>query len=109
MESYHRFGATMKNFYVQISRAIHGMTLVTDNKEHLIEAIQRNNDEKPAALDMVSSHQLITHDTRFKEQTTLQMQAVIDKKVRFETNTDELHFEKTRHQKTPEHIKELER
>ncbi len=42
MESFHRFGTTLNNFYVQISRAIHGMILVTDNKEKLIEAIEKN-------------------------------------------------------------------
>ncbi|MDP3704446.1 MAG: MobF family relaxase [Legionellaceae bacterium] len=105
MESYHRFGATMKNFYVQISRAIHGMTLVTDDKELLSQAIQRNNDEKQAALDIVSSLQL----DRFKKQTNLSIQFVIDKKLHFEKQANELRFEKISHQKTPEYAKEIER
>ena len=103
MESYHRFGATMKNFYVQISRAIHGMTLVTDNKEQLVEAIQRNNDEKPAALDMVSIQQLRMHESK------LSIQTVIDKKIQFEHQAQELNFTKVSHQKSVEYIKELER
>lgn len=53
MESYNKFGSTLKNFYVQISRAIYDMTLVTDNKERLIEAVINNNDEKKAALDIL--------------------------------------------------------
>lgn len=109
MESYHRFGATMKNFYVQISRAIHGMTLVTDNKEQLTQAIQRNNDEKQAALDIVSSPQLKKHENRFYEQANLSIQLVIDKKRHFEKQVDELRFEKLNHQKIPNYIKELER
>jgi ATP-dependent exoDNAse (exonuclease V) alpha subunit len=66
MESYHKFGATMKNFYVQISRAIHGMTLVTDDKKELHDAIRRNVDEKQAALDMISSHKLQEHNLRLE-------------------------------------------
>ncbi|MDF1931767.1 hypothetical protein PGH45_19250 [Legionella pneumophila] len=65
MESFHRFGSTLNNFYVQISRAIHGMTLVTDNKEELVHAIRRNSNEKPASMDITSSAQLIHHERRF--------------------------------------------
>ncbi|MDP3705197.1 MAG: hypothetical protein Q8R24_04730 [Legionellaceae bacterium] len=118
MESYHRFGATMKNFYVQISRAIHGMTLVTDDKVQLTEAIQRNHDEKQAALDMISSRQLMAHERRFQEHGNMSFQAVIDKKKTFEIEervkrfvptVSELRFEKTPIPKEPVPIKELER
>ncbi len=84
MESYHQFGATMKNFYVQISRAIHGMTLVTDHRDDLRAAIHRNIDEKKAALDMISSHKLKAHELRFKEKGALSIQSVIDKQKTFE-------------------------
>lgn len=84
MESYHKFGATMKNFYVQISRAIHGMTLVTDQRDELREAIHRNIDEKKAALDMLSSQKLKDHELRFKEKGSLSIQSVIDKQKTFE-------------------------
>ncbi len=84
MESYNKFGATLKNFYVQISRGILGMTLVTDNCERLVAAIDRNLDEKPASLDMLSSQQLIQHDARFKAQSQLSIQPVIDKKLQRE-------------------------
>lgn len=109
MESYHHFGATMKNFYVQISRAIHGMTLVTDNKEQLTQAILRNHDEKQASLDMVSRTQLKMHDNRFKVQTNVSIQPVIDRKRDFEKQTQELRFEKHSYHKMPVLIKELER
>ncbi len=112
MESYHQFGATMKNFYVQISRAIHGMTLVTDNKEELEHAIRRNIDEKQAAMDMVSSCRLKDHENRFKDKGALSIQSVIDKKIKFEhqrrdlSNIQELDFQKPPLQRVP--IKELE-
>jgi hypothetical protein len=113
MESYHRFGATMKNFYVQISRAIHGMTLVTDNKEQLTQAIQYNQDEKIAALDIVSGKTLKAHEHQFKEKHTFSIQSVIDKKIHFENqrrdlpDIQELHFQKS--PKQSELVKELER
>lgn len=124
MESYHRFSATLNNFYVQISRAVHGMTLVTDNKEELIRAIQKNSDEKPASLDVISSKQLMHHEERFNQQTQLSIQPVIDKKILYETNQrfnqlhpqkkiEELYFTKNNSskgstEKSKEPIKELE-
>ncbi|PWY54109.1 conjugal transfer protein TraI [Legionella qingyii] len=121
MESYHRFSATLKNFYVQISRAVHGMTLVTDNKEELIEAIQRNSNEKPASLDVISSKQLMNHEDRFMGKAQLSIQSVIDKKILYEANQrfdqlhpknkiEELYFTKNNsyNEKPKESIKELE-
>lgn len=58
MESYNKFGSTIKNFYVQISRAIHGMTLITDDKDQLTKAIINNKYEKQAALDIISNQDL---------------------------------------------------
>lgn len=84
MESYHRYGATIKNFYVQISRAVKEMTMVTDNREMLTQAIQQNKDDKTASLDILSSRQLKRHEERFTSQTHLPMQAVIEKKRQFE-------------------------
>ena len=83
MESNNRFSATIKNFYVQISRGIFGMTLVTDNKENLINAINKNSDEKLASLDMVSSKQLISHDARFNKE--LSIRPVINKQIQRES------------------------
>lgn len=85
MESYHRFGTTLNNFYVQISRAVHGMTLVTDNKEELVHAIRRNTEEKPVALDRISSEQLVRHEERFVQSNKFSIQAVITKKQAFES------------------------
>ena len=82
--SHHRFSATLKNFYVQISRAVHEMTLVTDDKEALITAIQRNKDEKPAALDVVSSERLKAHEHQFQHKQSLSLQSIIEKQQQFE-------------------------
>lgn len=84
MESYHRFGATLENFYVQISRALHEMILVTDNREMLSKAIQHHRDEKAASLDILSSQKLAQHEERFKSQSHLSIQPVIEKKLKFE-------------------------
>lgn len=96
MESYHRFGTTLNNFYVQISRAIHGMILVTDNKEELVHAIRRNTEEKPVALDRISSEQLVRHEERFVQSNKFSMQAVITKKQAFESQKSP----QSRHQKS---------
>lgn len=90
MESYHRFSATMKNFYVQISRAIHGMTLVTDNKEQLVQAIQKNSDEKRASLDVISSHKLNQHVSRFTHNHQFSIKPAIDKKIQFELQNERI-------------------
>lgn len=113
MESYHRFGATMKNFYVQISRAIHGMTIVTDNKDQLIDAIKRNHDEKKASIDFITTQQLKKHALRFESRNSLLLQPVINKKIYFESikpdkNIEALQFEIANRQKAPEFIKERE-
>ncbi len=93
MESYHRFGTTLNNFYVQISRAIHGMTLVTDNKEELMRAILRNSNEKPASLDMTRSEQLMYHERRFSGKNQLSIQPVIDRKqfIERQVSTETIH------------------
>ncbi|HAT3977572.1 TPA: conjugative relaxase [Legionella pneumophila] len=119
MESFHRFGTTLNNFYVQISRAIHGMTLVTDNKEELVHAIRRNSNEKPASMDITSSAQLIHHERRFGAQNLLSIQSVIDKKKSLEiqeisksinqrNSIDDLIIEKKGPHLTKQLCKELE-
>lgn len=95
MESHQRFSATLKNFYVQISRGVLGMILVTDNKEALIKAIEKNPDEKPASLDMISSQTLIEHNLRFKDKSRLSIQPTIDIKMAREGMIQDLQFSKT--------------
>lgn len=81
MESYHKFSATLNNFYVQISRAVIGITLVTDNKERLASAISQNSGEKEAALDAISSQRLIQHEERFREQSKVNLKPVTLRKI----------------------------
>ena len=90
MESNQRFSATLKNFYVQISRAVYGMTLVTDDKELLTHAIRNNSDEKKSSLDMVSSHQLQAHENRFMSKGALSIQPLVEMKIKRELGNDPL-------------------
>ena len=81
IESYHQFSATLENFYVQISRAVFSMTLVTDDKTRLTQALELNTSGKKSALDSVSSAELSLHQDRFKELSkSIAMDSVIDKK-----------------------------
>lgn len=86
MESYQQNSTNLNNFYVQISRAIHNMTLVTDDKEKLIAAIKHNTIEKLASLDILSSKQLVSHELKLKEPGQLSIQPVIDKTIQIESN-----------------------
>ncbi|WP_347251918.1 MobF family relaxase [Legionella sp.] len=65
MESYNQFSATLKQYYVQISRAIVRMTLITDNTTRLLEALEFNEDTKKTALSSVSTNRVMAHQTRF--------------------------------------------
>lgn len=80
IESYHQFSATLKNFYVQISRAVHNMTIVTDSKQNLVRSLELNDDEKKSAMEAVSSQQLNAHTKRFSETNRTNMGSVMDKK-----------------------------
>lgn len=115
MESYQRFSATLKNFYVQISRGVMGMTLVTDNKERLIDAIEHNPDDKRASLDILTSDHLIKHSQRFKGSGQLNIQSTIDKKIerefeeRSSPHAHEMSYKNSCNPKTnPQKIKEIE-
>lgn len=66
IESYNKFSATLRNYYVQISRAVVNMTLVTDDKTRLTKALELNDDTKKTALDYISSQQLEHHEQRFE-------------------------------------------
>ena len=88
MESNQKFSANLQNFYVQISRAVHGMTLVTDDKEKLTQAIHKNTEIKPASLDIVDSKRLEMHQQNFKAQQDIDF--VIQQKIKNENFTKEL-------------------
>lgn len=65
MESYNQFSATLKQYYVQISRAISSMTLITDDKTQLLKALEMNDDTKKTALGHVATDTVNTHQNRF--------------------------------------------
>jgi len=66
IESYSKFSATLRNYYVQISRAISSMTLFTDDKTRLLKALEMNDDTKKTALDYISSDTVEKHVARFE-------------------------------------------
>ncbi len=88
MESHQKFSANLQNFYVQISRAVQGMTLVTDDKEKLIQAIHRNTELKPASLDIVDYKRLKMHQENYKSQQNIDY--VIQQKISKKDFTKEL-------------------
>jgi ATP-dependent exoDNAse (exonuclease V) alpha subunit len=52
MDSSNKFATTQNHLYVQISRAVTSMTLVTDDRAKLIAAIKENDNLPKAALDI---------------------------------------------------------
>lgn len=66
IESYNKFSATLRNYYVQISRAVVNMTLITDDKTRLTKALEFNEDTKKTALDYVSGQKVEQHEQRFE-------------------------------------------
>lgn len=86
VESYNKFAATIRNYYVQISRGIQSISIITDDKTNLIKALSINEDEKKSAIDHISKDQLENHNVRFSENKhSLDLENVINKK-----NTHEL-------------------
>lgn len=81
VEASNKFEATLKNFYVQISRGIYSMTLITDDKQQLIRALERNDDAKKSSIDFVSQDQMTEHQSRFAAHSnSLNIDAIIEKK-----------------------------
>lgn len=81
MESYNKLSATLRNFYVQISRGIYSMKLVTDDKNHLIRALEENDDTKKSSIDFVTSEKLMEHQIIYAgAPKALSLDAVIEVK-----------------------------
>ena len=91
MESNQKFSANLQNFYVQISRAVHGMTLVTDDKEKLTQAIHKNTELKPTSLDIVDSKRLKEHEMKYQEKSYLNLEKVISRKEELEKTQELTH------------------
>lgn len=91
IESYNRFSTTIQNFYVEITRAIKSMTVVTDDKDLLVKGITLNNSEKYSALEMTSAAQLQAHQERFsQEKNQVNLYEVIEKKLTKEEEWNKL-------------------
>lgn len=85
MESYNENFADLRNYYVQISRAISNMTLITDSKTNLLKALEFNLNDKKTALESVSSQQVKTHQDFFKDnQNSLSIASIMSEKKEFE-------------------------
>jgi hypothetical protein len=81
MESYNKFSATLRNYYVQISRAISKMTLITDDRNQLLKALEFNDDTKKSALNYVNSTTLKMHIDKFSANPkAIDVATVADKK-----------------------------
>ncbi|HBD7476117.1 TPA: conjugative transfer relaxase/helicase TraI [Legionella pneumophila] len=79
IESMNRFAATIENFYVEITRAVEDMTVITDDKKHLVQAITTQDAERGVALDAIKSTSLQQHAiTHAKDH--LSLREVIEKK-----------------------------
>lgn len=82
IESGNKFSASLRNFYVQISRSIFNMTLVTDSKNQLIRALEENDDTNKSAIDFVSTSKLIHHQEQFSaHEKSINIDEVIGKKI----------------------------
>lgn len=91
IESCNRFAATNQNFYVEVTRAIESMSIVTDDKNNLVKSITLNENKQYSALDMVSSETLKLHHERFKNSShKTQLYEVIEKKLAKETEWAQL-------------------
>lgn len=82
IESVNRFAASIQNYYVETTRGIWEMIVVTDDKEHLVKAITTNDSDKYSSIEMVDSDVLKSHETRFKDNKhSMALQNVIAKKM----------------------------
>lgn len=81
MESYNKFSATLRNYYVQISRSISEMTLITDDKNKLLEALEFNDDIKISSLNCIDSETLKAHVDKFSNNPkAIDVTTIVDKK-----------------------------
>lgn len=81
VESYNKHAATLRNYYVQVSRGIRSITIITDNKTQLMRALSENIDEKKSAIDHLSTAQLRNHNDALANHThSLDLSAVIDRR-----------------------------
>lgn len=82
IESLNRFAASIENYYVETTRGVAEMIVVTDDKERLVNAITTNDSSKFSSIEFVEGDTLRAHNTRFKDnKNSLSLQNVIEKKL----------------------------
>lgn len=82
IESYNKFSATLRNYYVQVSRAISRITLITDDKGRLCKALELNDDTKKSALDYVDGDTVKNHAYQFANHPkAIDISPILNKKV----------------------------
>jgi conjugative transfer relaxase protein TraI len=91
IESFNRFASTIQNYYVETTRGIWEMIVVTDDKDHLVKAITTNDSDKYSSMDMVSSDTLKAHEVRFiNHKNNLTLQNTIERKLAKEQGWQDL-------------------
>ncbi|HAU1387076.1 TPA: conjugative transfer relaxase/helicase TraI [Legionella pneumophila] len=82
IEASNRFATTIQNYYVETTRGINEMIVVTEDKEQLIKAITTNDSDKPSSMEMIDSDTMKIHEKRFHENKhSISIQNTIEKKL----------------------------
>ena len=91
--SHNQYGTTFANTYVPITRGINNVTMVTDNIENLLKAIELSKGHgKTSALESVSRETLKRHQERFKtHQQALDISNIVSKKEDIDKNNTMQH------------------
>lgn len=103
IESLNRFASTIQNFYVEITRAIEVMIVVTDDKDNLVKNITTRDSEKGSSLEFVDSEVLKQHSARHGKQE-LSLQSVVEKKQLHESEWKGLEKEVVSYNEAKQHL-----
>ncbi|SFM08110.1 conjugative transfer relaxase/helicase TraI [Legionella jamestowniensis] len=84
IESLNRFAATIENFYVEVTRAVKEMIVVTDDKNHLVKAITTRDSEKGSSIEAIDSATLKKHMEKENTNERSLQQVIAKKQIREE-------------------------
>lgn len=84
IESLNRFAATIENFYVEVTRAVKEMIVVTDDKHHLVKAITTRDSEKGSSIEAIDSATLKSHMSKEETNERSLQQLIAKKQIREE-------------------------
>lgn len=84
IESLNRFAATIENFYVEVTRAVKEMIVVTDDKNHLVKAITTRDSEKGSSIEAINSATLKSHISKENTNERSLQQVIAKKQIREE-------------------------